>query len=236
MTTLSKFFTFDATNFVNGQIRVLFSKLGNGSLADTPVPTDISKIFAMKSPYAPITATSVSSPWVDLGGTTAPVVYNRGLTVNEWKIQQQLTAVLLVPQEVIRTIKIPAAEFARADLLQMFENGPAQSAVAPTTGTSAQEVQPFGQFTDLTQYRVALAAFQPLEAGIVFETAGGPTRPRLMVQAFYRCSIAAENVSVTYGMGDMVSADLTLKTYLDPSQPQNAEDGAYMFEAAGTIS
>ena len=236
MTALSQFFTFDATNFVNGQVRVLFSKLNNGALTDQPVPTDISKVFAMKSPYAPVAGGSGASPWVNLGGTTAPCVYDRGLTVNEWKIQQQLTAVLLVPQEVIRTIKIPAAEFARADLIQMFENGPAQAAISAGASVSAQEQQPFGQFTDLAQYRVALAAFQPLEAGTVFESAGGPSRPRLMMQAFYRCSIAAENVSVTYGMGDMVTADLTLKTYLEPSQPQNAEDGSYWFAAAGTIA
>jgi hypothetical protein len=189
----------------------------------------------MKTPYAPVAGASVASPWVNLGGTTAPVVYDRGLTVNEWKVQQQLTAVLLVPQEVIRTIKIPAAEFARADLIQMFENGPAQSAVAAAAGISAQEMQPFGQFTDLLQFRVALAAFQPLEAGTVFESAGGPSRPRLMMQEFHRCSITAENVSVTYGMGDMVSADITLRTYPEPGQAQNAEGGAYWFEAAGTI-
>ena len=234
--TLSQFFTFDATNFVNGTVRVLFSKLNNGTLTDQPVPSDISKVFAMKSPYSPVTTPSTASPWVDIGATTAPCVYDRGLTVNEWKIEQRLTAVLLVPQEVIRTIKVPAAEFARADLLGLFENGPAQNAITPTTGVSAQEQQPFGQFTDLTQYRVALAAFQPLEAGTVYESAGGPSRPRLMVQTFYRCSISAENVSVTYGKGDMVSADLTLRTYPEPGQAQNAEGGTYWFEAAGTIA
>ncbi len=233
--SLSQFFVFNEANFVNGQARLLYSKLSNGALTDQPVPTDISKIFAMDSPYAPIATPSSASPWVDVGGTSAPPVYDRNLTVNEWKVQQQLTAVLQVPQEVVRTIKIPAAEFARADLIGMFENGPAQTAVAPATDVSAQQVQPFGQFTDLLQYRIALAAFQPLEAGVVTE-AGGATRPRLVVQTFYRCSIMAENVSVTYGIGDMVSADVTLKCYAEPGQPQNSEYGAYFFEAAGSIT
>ena len=233
--SLAEFFTFDGTNFVNGQVRVLVSKLGNGTLTDQPVPTDISKVFAMKSPYTPVTG-SAFSPWVDVGATHAPCVYDRGLTVIEWKIEQRLTAVELVPQEVIRQIKIPAAEFARADLIGLFENGPAQNAIIAATGVSAQEQQPFGQFTDLTRYRVALAAFLPLDAGVVYESAGGPTRPRLMVQAFYRCTLTAENVSVTYSKGEMVTADLTLRTYPEPGQTQNAEGGSYWFEAAGTIT
>jgi hypothetical protein len=234
--SLSQFFTFDGTNFVNGTVRVLFSKLSNGTLTDQPVPTDISKIFAMKSPYAPVTGASTASPWVDVGATHAPCVYDRGLTVVEWKIEQRLTAVELVPQEVIRSIKIPAAEFARADLIGLFENGPAQNAIIAATGVSAQEQQTFGQFTDLSRYRVALAAFQPLDAGVVYESAGGPSRPRLMVQTFYRCSLTAENVSVTYSKGEMVTADLTLRTYPEPNQGQNAEGGSYWFEAAGTIT
>lgn len=233
--SLSQFFTFSNNNFVNGQARMLFSKLGNGTLTDQAVPTSIASIYAMKTPYAP-SAASGFSPWVDVGATSVPPVYDRNVALNEWKIQQILTPVLMVPLEIVRTIKIPAAEFARADLLGLFENGPAQGAVAPTTGISAQATQPFGQFTDLLQYRVALAAFQPLESGTVYESAGGNTRPRMVVQVFYRCSIMAENVSVTYGQADMVSADVTLKCYIEPGQPQNAEYGSYFLEAAGTIT
>lgn len=233
--SLSQFFTFDPTNFVNGQARLLFSKLGNGALTDAAVPTDISKVFAMESPYAPIALPTTVSPWVDIGATHAPPQYDRNVTENEWKIQQRLTPVLLVPQEIVRTVKIPFAEFARADLLGLFENGPAQTAVAGATDISAQAVQSFGQFTDLLQYRVAVAMFQPLEAGVVTE-AGGGTRPRLLVQTFYRCSVMAENVAVLYGQGDMVSADVTLKCYAEQSQPQNSEYGAYFLEAAGTIA
>ena len=39
-----------------------------------------------------------------------------------------------------------------------------------------------------------------------------------MVQVFNRVSIAAENVSVTYQIGEMVTADITLKCYAEPGQ------------------
>jgi hypothetical protein len=226
--SLDQFFVFDETYFVNGQGRLLFSELGTDS--DVAVPAGPVDIFAQVSPYAPATG------WVDLGATNAPPVYDRDVALTEWKIQQILTPVLEIPQAITRTIKMPAAEFARPDLLQMFENADAPTAVAAATGASAYAAAPFGQFTDLNQYRVALACFQPLEAGAVVEGTDGPVRPRLVVQVFYRCSLTAESVSVTYEQAGMVAADITLKCYPEPDQPQNQEHGTYFFEDAGTIT
>jgi hypothetical protein len=226
--SLEQFFVFDETYFVNGQGRILFSKLGTD--LDVAVPAGPVDIFDQVSPYTPKTG------WVDLGGTTAPPVYDRGVALNEWKVQQQLTAVLMVPQEITRTIKLPAAEFARPDLLEMFENADAPTVVAAAAGTSAFSAVPFGQFTDLNQYRVALACYCPLEAGTVQEGATGPLRPKMVVQVFNRASLTAENVTVTYGMGDMVSADITLKCYPEPGAAQNQEHGSYFFEEAGILA
>jgi hypothetical protein len=233
--SLATFFEYDATKLINGQARVLYSKLKNGSLTDTPVPADISKIFLMDSPYTPYSAGSLYSPWVAIGATAAPITYDRGVTAVDWKIQQILTPVLIVPQEITRTFKVPIAEAARADLIQLFENGPAQNSIAGATGISAQQQQQIGQFTDLTQYRFAVAMFQPLEAGVVTEQSGG-TRPRLVVHYLNRCSLMAENVTVNYGQAEMVNFDLTVKAYPEPGQPQNAEYGGFFFEAAGTIA
>lgn len=233
--SLATFFPYNATELINGQARVLYSKLKNAALTDTPVPVDISKIFLMDTPYTPYTAGSTSSPWVDIGATSAPVTYDRGIAAVDWKIQQILTPVLIVPQEITRTFKIPIAECARADLLQLFENGNATNSIGASTGISAQTQQQFGQFTDFTQYRFAVAMFQPLEAGVVTEESGG-TRPKLVVQYLNRCTLMAENVSVNYGQAEMVSFDLTVKAYPEPGQPQNAEYGGYFFEAAGTIA
>ena len=65
---------------------------------------------------------------------------------------------------------------------------------------------------------------------------GGTPRSRFVVQAFYRCSLAAENVTINYGIGEMVTADMTLRLFPEPGQPQNAEHGKYWIEAAGTIA
>ena len=232
--SLATFFEVNKANLVNGQARVLFSQLSNGALTDQPVPTaGIQTIFAMETPYAPV-ATSGFSPWVDLGGTSAPPEDGRNLTINEWKVQQQYTALLMVPGEIDHTIKIPAIEMARADILGMFENGPAEQAIVAGSHFSAQQLQPFGQFTDLLQYRVAIASFMPLVAGTVTEPSG--TRPRLFVKFFNRCSISAENVPLNWQIGEPLHADITLKCYIEPNQNQNAEYGGYLIEAVGTLT
>jgi hypothetical protein len=234
MTGLATFFEVNKQNLVNGQARVLYSQLSNGALTDQPVPsTGIQSIFAMESPYAPV-ATSGTSPWIDIGGTAAPIDDGRALSINEWKVQQQLTALLMVPGEVEHTVKIPAVEITRADILALFENGPAESAIAAGSHYSAQTLQPYGQFTDLNQYRVAVAAFLPLEAGVVTEPNG--TRPRLFVKYWNRCSISAETTTLNWAIAEMLHADVTLRAYLEPGQNQNTEYGGYLIEAAGTLT
>lgn len=233
---IAEFFEFDETNFVNGQARLLFSKLGNGSLTDVAVPTSPASVFTQEqaTSYAPI-ATSGISPWVDLGGLTTPPEYGIARTINQWKVQQQIASVKGVPSEVVRTVKFTAAEFVRSDILQMLENGAATASVASGTGHSAFTQSPFGQFTDLTQYRFCIAAFQPLDAGKVTES-DGTVRPKLVVQVLNRCAVDAQNSQVSYAIGEMLVADLTLRLYPEPGESQNAEQGAYYIEAAGTIT
>lgn len=233
MTGLAQFFEFDETKVANGQGRILFSPLTGTD--DTAVPTGIEDIIGMVSPYAPKTSTSTGN-WFDVGATAAPAEYSRQVSLNEWKIQQQLTSILRVPNEVVRTFKLALAEFTRSDLVAMFENATVQSAVSSGTGKSAQELIAFGQFTDLLQYRVAIIGFQPLECGVVTEGSSGPTRPRMWCQFFNRVSVDADAQSINFGIGEMVSVPITLKCYPEPSANQNAEHGGYFFEAAGTIA
>lgn len=230
MTTVAQFFPFDESHLAGGQARILFAPITN-----TPVPASPADIFEQETPYTPKSGGTglTAYAWEDFGATAAPLEYGRNLTVNEWKIQQQTSAVLEDPQEVVRTLKIPMAEF-RPDLIQLLENAPEVAAIAAAAGSSAFNAVGFGSVSDLTQYRVAYAIVRPKEAGIVVES-GGNERGRLLVQAAYRCSVSAENVSITFGLSEMASADLTLKLYPEPGQPQGQEYGSWFDEVAGTI-
>ena len=231
MTLLSQFFEFNASNFVNGQARILYSLLNNGALTNAPVPSRIENIFETISPYTPY-APSGYSPWVDLGGTSSAPEVGRDVALNEWKVQQAYTAVEMVPNEIVHTIKIPAMEFARADILALFENGPSEASIAGGADMSAQTQQQFGQFTELNLYRIAIAAFMGPGSENVTEP-GGATRPPLVVQVLNRCSISAENVSTQWEIGQPLHADVTLRSYVEPGQDQNTEYGSYFFETAG---
>lgn len=231
--SLAQFFEFNEQNFLNGQARLLFSPLTGTD--DAAVPTTPADIFGQVSPYDPIQSSSAGN-WYDVGGTSAPPVYTFAPAMTEWKIQQQVASVLRVINEITHTIKFDAAEFKRSDLLKMFFNANDPAAIGAATGHSAFEQVFFGQFTDLNQYRVALAAFQPLQSGKVIEGTSGPSRPAMVVQVFNRVSIEAGSDALTYGLGDMVSLPITLKAYPEPGAAQNEEYGSFFLEAPGTIA
>ena len=229
--SLSQFFEFTPANFVNGQARILYSLVNDGALTNAPVPSRVENIFEVESPYTPY-APSGYSPWVDIGGTSSAPEVGRDVALNEWKVQQAYTAVDMVPSEIVHTIKIPAVEFARPDLLALFENGPAQVPISGGAHQSAQTQQQFGQFTDLNLYRIAIAAFMGPSAEEVTESTGA-VRPAFVVQVINRVSISAENVSTTWEIGQPIHADVTLRSYVEPGAAQNTEYGSYFFETPG---
>lgn len=228
MAGLDQFFVFDEANFINGQGRVLYSPL---DVTDpVSVPASIADVFKMTSPYDPITG------WYDLGATTAAPEYSSGRAVNQWKVQQQLATVKFVPTEITRTLKLQIGEISQEALLEMFENATETGTVSSGTDVSAQDVVYFGQYTDLLEYRFAVATFAPQDAGNVVEGTDGPTRPMLRVWTFNRCSLIADASTISFEIGDMVEANLTLQCLPEPSADQNEEHGQVFLEEAGTIS
>lgn len=232
--SLANFYEFDVSKFVEGQARLLYSRLENGSLTDAPVPAKIADIFATVSPYAPV-APSGSSPWVDLGALTAPPEFSQSPSINNVKIQQQIATVKQIASELVDTVKFQVAELARTDILQLLHNAGASSSVGSGSGYVASTKQPFGQFTDLNEYRFAIAVHLVSEAGAVTESVG-VTRPRFFVQVLNRCSLDASATNLTYELGQIVSAELTYRLLPEPGAAQNEEFGTYWEESVGTIS
>lgn len=231
---LANFYEYNIDNFVEGSSRLLYSILQNGTLENQPIPANIAEVFATESPYDPVT-TSGFSPWVDLGALTAPPEFVQTPSVNNVKIQQQIATVLQIPTELVDTVKFQAAELSRIDILQMLHNAGASSSVASGSGYVASTALPFGQFTDLTQYRLAIAVPLVSEAGLVTES-GGATRPRLLVQVLNRGSLDASATTLTYARGEIVSAELTFRLLPEPGALQNQELGVWFEESVGTIS
>lgn len=229
---LSQFFQFNEDNFVNGQARVLFSPL-TGITEPVPVPGSIADIISMVSPYTPVAGSAGS--WYDVGGTDSPPSYEFQPSFNEWKVQQQIMAVEIVPTEAVRSVKFEAVEFLRTDLAQMFENAGAPDSVSAETNASAQEQIYFGQFTDVNQYRVAIICYATQEAGLVLEGEAGPSRPPFVCQVYNRCSINAGG-TLSFALGEMVKYPIELKLYPEPGAAQNQEAGCYLFEQPGTIT
>ena len=219
----SAFFPFDVTHLLSGPARLLRTPIA------TALPTDPADIFLQVAPYTPTT------DWDDWGGTDAPPEYSTGRTINSWKIQQQTAAVYQEVTEQVRTVKIPSAELT-AELLQIIENAPEIAALAAATGMSAFQEVAFGSSVELAQYRIALAAKYPLQAGIVIEGIAGPSRGRMIVQLFNRCSLTATASTMSLAIGEMAHVDVEMTLFPEPGLDEGQEYGTHWIEDAGTIA
>lgn len=231
---LANFYEFATDNFVEGQTRVLYTKLSNGTLTDQTIPGKIPDVIATETPYSPVQATG-DSGWYDLGALTAPAEFSQSPSSNAVKIQQQIAAVKMIASEVKDTVKFTVAELNQTAIKQIIHNAGAATSVSSGSGYVASTLLPFGQFTDLAEYRFAIISPLVSEAGAVTESTGG-VRPRLQMLFCNRCVLDATATTMTYALGEIVAADLTFALLAEPGVDQNTELGGYITESAGTIS
>lgn len=216
---------FDLDNLAAGAVRVLAASLDDIA---SPISTPKSA-FLQETPY------TAATHWFDIGAKTGPMTYDRNLTVQSYKIEEQSSAVLETPDELIRQIHIPMAEI-RPDILAMFEGGGTVGAIAAAAHASAFASVKAGSITDLATFRVVFVGQRQKVQGVVIESDGTTKRGRFYGAMIHRATITADSSTVSFGKGNLASATLTLKLFPDPSLSQGVEYIEWFDEAAGTIA
>jgi hypothetical protein len=211
----------DITDLVSGAVRVLAAPITES------IPTGIEDVILMEEPY------TVQGDWFDLGATTGPTTTSRGIESQGLSIEQRQGNVIEDVTDVSRGISLPLAGISPENLL-IFENATAIGDIAAAAGVSAQKVIKFGSFSEATEYRVILIGQRPKKAGLVTESGG--TRGRLVARALYRVSLTADEASLSFGKGQLASADVSFKAFPEPGEDADEAHGAWFLEAAGTIA
>lgn len=216
---------YDLNNLAGGAIRTLVAPISE------PVPANLADVHDLIDPYA------ANTLWEDMGATTGPFTYGRSLTVSGYTIEQETTAILETPQEVVRTLSAPFAEL-RPDVLRMIEEGGAVGTTAAVAGESGiHDAIPVGSVSELTQYRVAFVARRLKAQGIVTEPTTLKERGRFLGFVAYRAQLQAENVQMAFGKGQLASATLTFKLFPEPTITDEGEEhGIWFDERAATIA
>lgn len=220
-------FPYDIDNLLGGAVRIAYARLD----VETPVavPTDLTDIFDLTSPYA------LADGWEEFGATSENFTYSRGFATEGYEIQQEQAAVIEEITEITRTIQVSMAEF-DPEHLRIFENAPEPGQIAAAAGRSAQDVVSFGGFSSAASYRFAFIARRNTKSGIVREGAAGRTRGRFFGGVLFNASVSADDVSMEIGKGQLAAAGLTFQAFPDATQPEGEEYGAWFDERPGTIA
>jgi hypothetical protein len=214
---------FTITDICKGPVRVLLAP------ADEDIPTNIIDIHAMKTPYG------LAGDWFDLGATTGPSSYSRGIEAEGLSVEQVNGDITEDITDVTRGITIPMGGIS-AENIQIFENATAIGSVTAGANKSAQQSVKIGSFSETERYRVALVGVRPKDAGIVQEPSSGPARGRMVAHVLYNVGLSADEASISMGKGQLWGGDVSFKAYPEPGQAADVATGVWFFENAGTIA
>lgn len=222
-------FPWNISNLLGGRIRGLYAPT---TVAIPAGPKDIFVQNTVADPgYAPATG------WLDFGAARDAASYSRGITQQEWEIQQAQAGVVRQVSAVTRKVSLSIAEIT-PEILQIVEVAPSIGTVAAASGVSAQKEIGMGAISDLPRYRIAFVSQRDTSAGKVIEAAGGNVagRGRFVVGVGWECSITADEAALEQAKATMTALPLTFEFFPVSSQPAGKEYGTWWLEQAGTMT
>ena len=218
-------FPYDLTNLLGGRVRVLISKIDTAPVA---IPVKINDIIKLSSPY------EAAAKWTDVGAARDAASYSRGFSSEGWEIQQVNSAVLEDITGTARSVSLSLGEV-RQDLLELLEQSPGAETIAKGVGQSPQKAVPFGNFTDLTRWRVAFIAQRKQKSGIVKEKTGGKERGRFVAITINEATISADETGIEFDKGSMSHVPLTFNAFAAAGEEEGEEFGRWILEEAGEV-
>ena len=218
-------FPFDLSNLLGGRVRVLISKINTEPVT---VPAQLKDIIKLESPY------EAQTKWTDVGAARDSASYSRGFSSEGWSIQQVNASVLEDITDVTRSVTLSIAEV-RTDLLELIEQSPGAETIVKGVGANAQKGIPFGNFSDLTRYRVAFIAQRKKKSGIVKEKTGSRERGQFVGMSNNEANITADETSIEFDKGALSAVQLTFTAYPAEGQEEGEEYGRWLLEEAGSM-
>ena len=217
-------FPYDVTNLLSGAVSILYAE------QTTAIPTDISDVISMTSPYASATG------WTYLGATKEEFSYSRGFETEGLEIQQVAGAISEEVTDISRSITVSMAEFNPFGF-QLMENAPSVATIAAAAGQSAQKKIAFGSFTSVKAYRFAFISRRPKAAGEVTEP-GGAKRGRFVMGVAFNAQLQADEIEMAQGKGELTAVELAFSLLPEATvaQPEGQDVGAWFLEDSGTIA
>lgn len=217
---------FDITKLAVGPARVLYAP------TSVTVPTKLQDIIGLVSPYAP-----VKEKWIDFGAAPEgdESSYSRGFATQNLGIEQVSGAIFTDITDVNRAFSLNIAEISPENMKIVEGTSVASETVEAAKFTSKQTRVPIGSVTEFPTYRVALIGQRKMASGVVKEPEPALERGRLVAIVLNRCTITADDSSISVGKGKLISAPLKFEAFPEPELSAETAFGGWLFEEAGTL-
>lgn len=202
---------------------------------ETDLPERLSDIF---KPVGPDYEANAANGWFDVGATSAPSQITRNFTTQGYTIEQSNTTLMEEIQENNYQVQIPFAELHQDTLEVVYNSGSEAVAAVPGPDGDGSGVKTFvGNIFNLEHYLLALVVRRKKVQGVVKEGTGTGAieRGRWLAFVAYDASLLAENVSTSFGKGQLAAFQTTFKLNPDDGKPEGQEFGFWFDEDAQVL-
>lgn len=223
-------YPFDQANALAGPARTVWA------LPTVTAPTDlydiISGVADAQGEYP------LATGWNDFGLSADAPTYSHGKDTSGLEYQQPTGVLFEQITDIARQFTAQVAEIS-PESLAIIENIP-QSAIetiAAGPGQAPQKKIPFGLYSQLQSYRIAMISYRPDGAGSVVEPApSGITRPTAVALVLPVCRLSADESSLDFERGTPTNAAVTFRAFKDTTQAAGEEHGYWVIEEPATIA
>lgn len=173
--------------------------------------------------------------WEDFGLAADAPTYNHSRETEGLEYEQPHGVLFEQLSEISRTFTAQIAGISPENMKIVENTASAIETIAAAAGQAAQKKVPFGNYSSLTAYRVAMVAFRPDGSTTVTEP-GGATRPAAVALVLPRVVLGAEDSEFSVGSGEPVNAPITFNVIDEDTLDGGEEHGFWVFEQEGTIA
>lgn len=173
--------------------------------------------------------------WEDFGLAADAPTYNHSRETEGLEYEQPHGVLFEQLSEITRTFTAQIAGISPENMKIVENTASAIESIAAAANQAAQKKVPFGNYSSLTAYRIAMISFRPDGSATVTEP-GGATRPPAVALVLPRVVLGAEDSEFSFGAGEPVNAPIAFNVIDEDTLDAGEEHGFWVFEEPGTIS
>lgn len=177
----------------------------------------------------------LASTWKDFGLAADAPSYSHSRETEGLEYEQSAGVLFEQISEIARTFTAQIGGISPENMKIVENTNSAIETIAASANKAAQEKVPFGTYSSLTAYRVAMISYRPDGSATVTEP-DGTVRPPAVALILPRVVLGADDSEFSFGAGEPVNGPISFNIINEDTLPSGEEQGFWVFEKPGTIT